>query len=347
MNDVLRLARPDLMELRPYESARSLVGGDASLIFLDANESPGGALSRYPEPQPRALVERFTQLYDVPGESLLIGRGSDEAIDLIVRAFCRAGQDAILVCPPTYGVYEISAQIQGAAVVRAPLRREGNTFVLDEPAIARSLAGVKVVFLCSPNNPTGTAFDREALSRACELTAGRALVVVDEAYAEFSERGTMTASLARFPHLVVLRTMSKAWALAGARCGVALGSKEVIHLLHKIRAPYPLSTPAVDAVLAATGASGRAELAARVRDVLAERERVASLLCELGAHVFASATNFLLVSFRDAKAVMATSRRLGIIVRDRSHEIDGGIRVTIGSRTENDAFVRAVREASR
>ena len=204
--------------------------------------------------------------------------------------------------------------------------------------LTRSRVRVKVIFLCSPNNPTGTAFEPAALSRICELAAGRAIVVVDEAYVEFSDAESMTRSLTRSPNLVVLRTMSKAWALAGARCGVALGSKEVIRLLHKIRAPYPLSTPAVNAVLAATTPAGGEELATRVHEARAERERVAALLRELGAEVFASATNFLLASFRRSAAVMASARRLGIIVRDRGQEIDGGIRVTIGTRAENDAF---------
>ncbi len=350
MSGVLDLARPELLALRPYASARSLVKSDGGLIFLDANESPNDAstgpiLNRYPEPQPRALLLRFSTLYETPAENLLVGRGSDEAIDLIVRTFCRAGQDAILVCPPTYGVYEVSAHIQGASVVRAPLAREPDSFALDETAIAAALDRVKIVFLCSPNNPTGTAFDLGAIVRICERAAGRALVVVDEAYAEFAERPSATELLDRFPHLVVLRTLSKAWALAGARCGVALGSPEVIALLHKVRAPYPLATPAVDAALAATTTSGARALEARVRALRRERERVASALRELGAHVFSSEANFVLARFRDAAAVMEATARRGIIVRDRGADVEGCIRVSIGAAAENDAFLGAVGEA--
>ena len=218
------LARPAVRALKPYVSARSITM--EGRIFLDANESPESgvperpAMNRYPEPQPRALLQRFAQLYQVKPEQLLIGRGSDEAIELLVRTFCDAGTDEILITPPTYGVYEIAAAIQGAGIVRVPLVREAG-WRLDEEKIVqaatRADGRVKLVFLCSPNNPTGTGFDPAVMTRIAERIGGRALVVIDEAYAEWSHRGSMLSQLGKIPSLVVLRTLSKAWGVAGAR----------------------------------------------------------------------------------------------------------------------------------
>ena len=283
----------------------------------------------------------------------MIGRGSDEAIDLLVRAFCRAGQDSILICPPTYGVYEISAQIQGARVLKVPLRFEKSGPVLDESAIQQALTGagasVKIIFLCSPNNPTGTAFDAAVLSRICESAQGKALVVVDEAYAEFSGFPGMVGQLSRFPNLVVLRTLSKAWALAAARCGVALGSPELIGLLHKVRAPYPLPLPAVRAVLAATDLKARVRLEDHVRAMTEARQGMAARLRGLSAvtEIFDSSANFLLVRFKDAARVMSVSREAGIILRDRGKEpgLAGCVRITLGSEAENSRLLAVLKEA--
>ncbi len=283
MKELLSLARPEILKLKPYVSARSLI--THGRIFLDANESPSEAssdettsgknsnnettngippsfskpLNRYPEPQPRALSERFSELYSVSPSQLLICRGSDEAIDLLVRAFCESGKDEVLICPPTYGMYEVSAKIQGARVIHVPLLFQpspsgrGFEVKLDEAAIVETAvkadADIKLVFICNPNNPTGTSFDRNSLKRICKATFGRCLVILDEAYVEFDSDGSMINELEEYPNLVILRTLSKAWALAGARCGVAIANESVIQLLQKIRPPYPLSTPTIRAVL--------------------------------------------------------------------------------------------------
>jgi histidinol-phosphate aminotransferase len=353
-----RLARPEILALKAYESARSLVSSEAEAqgprIYLDANESPFGEdrINRYPEPQPRELVERMESLYGVSGRQLVIGRGSDEAIDLLVRTFCRPGADGILICPPTYGVYEIAAQIQGARVERVPLRFDAQGPVLDEEGIASKLADptIKLVFLCSPNNPTGTAFDPAALERVSRLAGERALVVVDEAYAEFSDRESMIGRLRSLPNLVVLRTLSKAWGLAGARCGVAIAAPELIALLHKVRAPYPLPLPAVRTVLAATDADARERLAANVSRIRAARSNLAARLRELrGAReILESQANFVLVRFERSEPVMARAREAGIILRDRTREpgLEGCVRITLGSDSENDAVLRALAEVA-
>ncbi|HKZ72869.1 MAG TPA: aminotransferase class I/II-fold pyridoxal phosphate-dependent enzyme, partial [Steroidobacteraceae bacterium] len=217
MSRVLELARPEILALQAYEYAE----WDASLERLHANELPWRALgdasaaglNRYPEPQPHELVARLAELYGVAPDALLIGRGSDEAIDLLVRAFCRAGTDAVVICPPTFGMYAVAARIQGAAVRSVPLRAAG--FELDAAAVLDACGpDVKLVFLCSPNNPTGNRLAGRELRQVIEGTAERALVVVDEAYVEFADAGSLAGQLDRYPNLVILRTLSKAYGLA-------------------------------------------------------------------------------------------------------------------------------------
>ena len=220
MSSVLSLARPDILQLQPYQHA----AWDPSLERMHANEMPWRAqgdntaagLNRYPEPQPRALVEGLARLYGGQGEGVLVGRGSDEAIDLLVRAFCRAGTDSVVICPPTFGFYKVAARIQGADVIEVPLLDAG--FALDTDAVIDAGRRARIVFLCSPNNPTGNLLDERAILSICSALASHALVCVDEAYIEFSNRASLTSRLGELPNLVVLRTLSKAYALAWARC---------------------------------------------------------------------------------------------------------------------------------
>ena len=279
---------------------------------MHANEMPWRAsgdnsiagLNRYPEPQPHALVERMAQLYGVPARQLLVGRGSDEAIDLLVRAFCRAGQDNVVITPPTFGFYKVAAKIQGAGVLEVPLVRDG--FVLDAEQVIAAGTRAKIVFLCSPNNPTGNLLDEAAMLRVCTELAGKALVVVDEAYVEFCGRASLTARLAEFPNLVILRTLSKAYALAGARLGTVIASEEIIGLLRRIIPPYAIPASTVEEVLALTEAPQRALSAARIRTLLDERGRMHERLarCANVARVFPSDANFLLIECRDASAIL-------------------------------------------
>jgi len=213
------LARPDIVALKPYEHA----SWEPTLERLHANELPwrmlgddsGAGLNRYPEPQPHELVSRLEELYGAAPKTLLVGRGSDEAIDLLVRAFCRAGQDSVVVCPPTFGMYAVSARIQGAKVVAVPLRAERGFALEEQELLDRGTADVKLVFLCSPNNPTGNLLDEATVLRIAERLAGRALVVVDEAYLEFSSAPSLSRHVARLPNLAILRTLSKAYGLPG------------------------------------------------------------------------------------------------------------------------------------
>jgi histidinol-phosphate aminotransferase len=345
---VKELARPEIVALAPYEHA----SWEPGLTRMHANELPWRAaedhsaagLNRYPEPQPRALVEALARVYGVAPATVLVGRGSDEGIDLLARAFCRAGQDAVLVCPPTFGMYAVSARIQGADVIRVPLA--GESFALESQALlARCTAAVKLVFLCSPNNPTGNLLDEDAiLSLAAELL-GRAVVVVDEAYLEFADGPSLARHLARLPNLAVLRTLSKAHGLAGARCGTLIADPEVIALTRKIIPPYALTQPTLETVLAALEPQALAVTAARVAQILSERQRLTAALEELAAvtRVWPSAANFLLVALNDPAGCLARARAAGLLVRDaRGYPgLSSCLRVTIGSAEQNDRLLEA------
>ncbi|WP_386066344.1 histidinol-phosphate transaminase [Tahibacter sp. UC22_41] len=348
--NVLDLARAEIRALTPYSSAR--MEADGGQVLLNANESPwspagdaGEGLNRYPDPQPAALVRRLAALYDVAPEQLLVGRGSDEAIDLLVRAFCRAGTDAILVSPPTFGMYAVAAAVQGAAVVQAPLTGD---FALDVDAVIAALTPqVKLVFVCTPNNPSGVPVAPEAIARLAQALRGRAVLVVDEAYLEFSDMTSASALIADNDHVAVLRTLSKAHALAGARVGVLLAAAPVIALLRRILAPYPLPAASIAAALAATDTAALAETRRRIALLREQREWLRGELAALPevVAVLPSAANFLCVRWRDAAGVYARLRRAGIVVRDvtRYRGLADCLRISVGTREENRAVLAALR----
>jgi histidinol-phosphate aminotransferase len=353
LSSILDLARPEIRALIPYQHA----AWEPYLERLHANEMPWRAqgdnsvagLNRYPEPQPAALIERLAALYDVDPCKVLAGRGSDEAIDLLVRAFCRAGEDAVIICPPTFGMYSVAARIQGAAVVEVPLDATRG-FALDADAVLAACRDtVKIVFLCSPNNPTGNLLERRAIERLCGTLDERALVVLDEAYLEFSGEPGFTDAIDRYPNLVVLRTLSKAYALAGARCGALLAAPDIVELLQRIIPPYALPSPTVEAVLTLLGAPQLAFAAARIETICAERERVARALacCQGVLRVWPSAANFLLVACRNPAAVIAAAAASGLIVRDvrRQPALAQCVRVSIGTPAQNDRLLTAISRA--
>ena len=340
---VLELARAEIRAMQPYSSARMEAGGGK--IMLNANESawapPGDeglGCHRYPDPQPQALLDALAALYGVRLNQLLVGRGSDEAIDLLVRAFCRAGRDAIAIQPPTFGMYAVSARIQDAAVVEIPL---SPTFTLDVEALLAALTpAVKLVFVCTPNNPTGQLVPQADLVRLAEALSGRALLVVDEAYIEFSDATSVAALLDRYDNLAVLRTLSKAWALAGARIGTLLANEQVIALLRRIMPPYPLPRPCVELALQALAEPGQMVARGHVEVVRQQRERMAAALAALPGvrQVLPSQANFLAVRFDDAAAVYQRLLAAGIVVRDvrRYPQLGDALRITIGTPEEND-----------
>jgi histidinol-phosphate aminotransferase len=349
---VLALARPELLGLKAYSSARMEAGNAA--VMLNANESPYApfvgdrlALNRYPDPQPQVLLGQLAQAYGVSSDQLFVGRGSDEAIDLLVRAFCRAGQDAVLVSPPTFGMYAVAAGVQGAAVLSVPLTPE-NDFAPDFGLLkATALANpVKLVFVCTPNNPTGGSTSAAAICDLANALQDRALVVVDEAYAEYSETPSLTQSLADHPNLVVLRTLSKAYGLAGARLGSLIAAPEIIALIRRIMAPYPIPTPCLAAALSALAPDARDAREQHLRSARFERGRLQSALKkhQKVRQIWPSDANFLAFRVDDAKATWDRLQRSGVIVRDVSHYLGLShcLRVSVGTPLENDAFLAAL-----
>jgi len=314
----------------------------------EGDDSEAG-LNRYPEPQPPELIERLAELYGVDKHQVLAGRGSDEAIDLLVRAFCRAGQDSVILCPPTFGMYKVAAKIQGAGVVEVPLLKDKG-FALDEAGILAAWhPAIKIVFLCSPNNPTGNLLDAAAIERLCVTLRDKALIVVDEAYIEFAGTPGFSPLLDKHSNLAVLRTLSKAYALAGARCGALLAHPEVISLLQRIIPPYALPSLTVEAVMKLTGPKARAEAAEHVRVLLAERTTLMAGLkrSALVRHVWPSDANYLLVECKDADKVLAAVKSVKLIVRDQRTQplLPGCLRISVGTPEQNQRLLAALAAA--
>ena len=350
---VAALLREDLRDFAGYKSARSeLLEGD---VWLNANESawanPSDAdalLRRYPDPQPRALRSVLACLYDVEPAQLLVGRGSDEAIDLLVRALCEPGQDAVVTSPPVFGMYAVSARLQGARLVEVPLLDDEAGFRSDLAAIgdAALSSGAKLVFLCSPANPTGQALAPEDLLALARRLDGRCLVVVDEAYGEYCDQASLADRIDTQPNLAVLRTLSKAHAMAAARIGCLLAAPELIAVLRNCQAPYPLPSPCVQLAMAGLSEPALVQTRSRVLTVRAERERLHHELLGNPAvrRVYPSQGNYLLVRFHDAEAVFQQLLAAGVVVRDMraSPQLGDALRISIGSPQENDALIQAL-----
>lgn len=343
------LVRPEIRNLTPYVAARQ----ESATVRLNANELPwsagadgGAALNRYPAIRPVALQSALARLYGVPAANLLVTRGSSEAIDLLIRAFCRAGRDSVIVTPPSFAMYRVYADIQGAKTIEAPLSVERD-FRLDVGAvIERCEPDTKLVFICSPNNPTGNVVPQADILELARARSGQSVIVVDEAYAEFNDEGSSSALLPEFDNLVVLRTLSKALGLAGARCGAVIGTPALIGWLDGMLAPYALATPVCDRVLGAMSAENLNRARRAVTEVVRERERMAAALADIPSvvRVWPSRTNFLLVCFRDLAAVMRVLGERRILIRGFPREpvLANCARITIGAREENDLLLAAL-----
>lgn len=345
--DVTALARPEIRALKPYASARALA--DAAGILLNANENPyppagdqGRALNRYPDPQPAALVARLAELYGVPAANLLITRGSDEGIDLLIRVFCRAGQDRVLINPPCFGMYALSARVQGAGVLQAPLIERDGDWSLPDDLEARA-ADCRITFLCSPNNPTGNVIARPRTESLLQATDGTGLVVIDEAYVEFAPETSALDLLDQYPHLVVLRTLSKAHALAGCRIGSVIARPEVIDLLRRIIAPYPLPTPTIEAALTALAPDTRAAEAGHLHSLAEQKQRLVAALAEHPAirQVWPGHANFVLVRAADGARLVRHALAANIRLRDQSAQpgLEDCVRISVGTPGETDALL--------
>lgn len=355
MSGVLDLVREDLRGFGGYKSARTeSLRGD---VWLNANESPwtnladeaGVSCRRYPDPQPLALQQALAALYGCETSRLLIGRGSDEAIDLLVRALCVPGRDAVVVTPPVFGMYAVSARLQDAPLIEVPLRDGPEGFVADMDAIAEAAIKerAKIVFLCSPSNPTGAAIALEDIANLAERLREWSLVVVDEAYGEFSDVPSATSLQDRHENIVVLRTLSKAHALAAARIGVAIADPALIAVLRTCQAPYPVPTPCAE--LAVAGLSGEALVQTRERVALvrSERERLQAALANLPwvKQVYPSQGNYLLVRFHDAETAYRALLAQGVVVRDQraAPQLGDALRISIGTPEQNERVLAALR----
>ena len=350
MADVLDLARPDLIALRPYEPG----AWEPGLTRLNANESawrlPSDPTERglnvYPPPRPAELARALADYYGATADSILVTRGSSEAIDVLIRGFCRAGMDSILITPPTFDMYRLYATIQAAHIQRVPLdAARGFAFDVDA-MIAAVDASTRIVFVCSPNNPTGTTIGRSDLERLAVALEGRALLVVDAAYQDYADDQGLDVLRTRFEHVVVLRTLSKFVALAGARCGALLASARLIRYLENVLPPYTFPTPSIEIVLDALKPESLAVARERIADTKSERRRLSDALRRLAGviEVLPSQANFVLARMADRDGFVAAARAGGVLVRTFGGDptLTDCVRITIGRREDNTQLLRAV-----
>ncbi|EGR1124164.1 histidinol-phosphate transaminase [Vibrio cholerae] len=340
-----KLARQQIQALTPYLSARR-IGGSGD-VWLNANESPFNneyktdfaRLNRYSDCQPKAMIQAYANYAGVQPEQVLTSRGADEGIELLIRAFCEPNQDAILFCPPTYGMYAISAETFGVERKKVPLTADWQ---LDLPSIEANLDRVKLVFVCSPNNPTGNLVKRADIIKLLEMTQDRAIVVMDEAYIDFCPEASTVDLLAQYPNLAILRTLSKAFALAGLRCGFTLANAELINVLLKVIAPYPVPVPVAEIAVQALSPAGRARAKYQVLDLGANRAYLqVGLSMVPDVQVFEGWGNYLLVKFPDGDALFKAAWEHGIILRNSP--IENCVRISVGNREECEKTVAFIR----
>ena len=344
--DLDRLVRRNIREMKPYSSARGEFSGEAE-IFLDANEnafgSPiGDGLNRYPDPLQTELKNLIARQHGVSTSQIFIGNGSDEAVDLLIRIFCRPGTDEVITCPPTYGMYRVSAAVNDVRVREVPL---SSGFELDADGILNAAGpNTKIVIICSPNNPTGNSVERDSIIELAERFDG--IVVVDEAYIHFSSHCSSLELISDHPNLVVLQTFSKAWGMAGVRVGMAFADSEIIELFNRVKPPYNVSRPAQEAIIRAM--SNESFLQTSIENTVEERNRLENELAKLPRviEVFPSDANFLLVRFEEHTKVYKHLVSNGIIVRDRSSlpGCEQCLRITVGTPAENDRLLRALEQ---
>jgi histidinol-phosphate aminotransferase len=347
---LVELARPEIQALHAYAAAQQV----DDTIRLNANESPRRdcddryrrPLNRYPEVRPRQLQSALARRFGCDTDQLLVTRGSSEAIDLLVRSFCRAGRDSVVTTSPTFSMYRHYAAVQGANVIEVPTHPETDFAVDMDALLAACESDTRLVFICSPNNPTGTTVPRADLEKLLELRAGRSAVVVDEAYIEFGDAASVVDLLRRYPNLLVLRTLSKALALAGARCGAVIGQPPVIRMLGAVQSPYAMATPVVECVEDALQNERLTQAEAAVAGIVAERERLAKAIAEFDfvKRIWPSAGNFFLVQVANAQQVMQHCAERRILLRYFGGNLADCVRISVGSVTENDALLGALAE---
>ena len=339
------ILRKNIKELVPYSSARDEFKGEAS-IFLDANENSFGSpldqnYNRYPDPLQLKVKKRLSEIKGVPVKNIFLGNGSDEAIDILFRAFCNPGIDNVITLPPTYGMYEVSANINDVEVRKIPLKTD---YQLNMDAIAEAIDDhTKIIFICSPNNPSGNSIDRQAIETIIANFNG--LVVIDEAYINYSRQKTFIQELTEYSNLVVLQTLSKAWGLAGLRIGMAFGSEEIIEIFNKVKPPYNINEASQE--LAFEALKRVDQVNNWIKETVAERSKLIDKLSQyaLVKKIYPSDANFILVKTTNPTGIYSHLVSLGIIVRDRSKVelCDGCLRITIGTPKENIELLNALK----
>ena len=340
--EIQDVIRTNISSLKPYSSARDEYSGEA-MVFLDANENPfNSPYNRYPDPLQRELKEKIEKIKHCPINQIFLGNGSDEPIDLVLRAFCNPGIDNIITVDPTYGMYQVAADINQVEVRKATLTSD---FKLDtELVLSKIDQNTKVIFLCSPNNPSGNLLENEEIKKIIKAFHG--LVVVDEAYIDFSPDASLLSELGMYPNLIILQTFSKAWGMAGIRLGMAFASPEIISIFNKIKYPYNINILTQQKALELL--DKEQEKHEWVDLLLIERERVAKVLSTIPEvkKVYHSDSNFLLVKMKDAHKTYNKLVEKGVIVRDRSKITlcDDCLRITIGTNEENDILLKEISE---
>lgn len=336
MIDINKLVRPNILSLKPYSSARSEFKGSHG-IFLDANENPFGSLNRYPDPLQSDLKQKLSEIKAIPAEQIFIGNGSDEIIDLCFRIFCEPGNDKALIFTPTYGMYQVCADINNIELLQQPLN---ENFQINEDAAKEVLAAenLKLVFICSPNNPTGNSID--AIEEV--LLNFNGIVVVDEAYIDFSRNKSLSEKLNQYSNLIVLQTLSKAWGLAAARIGMAFCNTVIIDLLNKVKPPYNVSQSNYNAAIEILNQKEDYEYNKNI--LLNERDNMIVALKNITTvlKVYPTDANFVLIEVKDANKIYNLLKKNFIIIRNRDKEIKNTLRITVGNPAENKALLDAL-----
>ena len=341
MKDLKELVRPSIWNLKPYSSARDEFHGDAS-VFLDANESPyHEPYNRYPDPMQWKLKERISEIKGVKPSSIFLGNGSDEAIDVVIRAFCEPGTDTILSIDPSYGMYQVAADVNNVACHKVKLNKDD--FGLEAEILLKEVKdSTKVIFLCSPNNPTGNVLNRKEIYRI--LDGFKGIVAIDEAYIDFSSSPSFCRELSSYPNLIVFQTLSKAWGAAGIRLGMAFASPEIIAILSKIKYPYNINQLTQEYALGLL--DREEEIKEELLEILKERTSIEMVLQELPyvKQIYPSDANFILVRIDDANGTYDYLVKKGIIVRNRNSVTlcEGCLRITVGTPKENNLLLKAL-----
>lgn len=340
--NINNLLRENIKNLKPYSSARDEYSGDA-VVFLDANENPfNEPYNRYPDPLQKELKQKISVLKNIAADKIFLGNGSDEPIDLLIRAFCEPGKDNIITINPTYGMYQVAADTNNVEVIKVSLTGD---FQLDEKSLLSAVnQNTKLIFLCSPNNPSGNILDKNALLEIIKNFNG--LVVLDEAYIDFAPGKSLLPEIEKYPNLVILQTFSKAWGMAGIRLGMAFAATEIINVLNKIKYPYNLNILTQKKALELL--ENKKQVDTWVKMLIEEREKMAKYLAKFHfvTKIYPSDANFLLVSMTDARGIYNYLADSGIIVRDRSkiHLCNNSLRITIGTMDEDNVLLQALRE---